>query len=60
MDEFHGASELRVVVLIILVLIHVLSLMLCCYNHYRYTRTAPPSSLEAGLRVGAEEGELTT
>ena len=52
MDEFHGARELRVVVLIVLSLIFVLSLLLFCYNHCRYMRTTPPSSLEAGVRVG--------
>jgi hypothetical protein len=60
MDEFHGARELRVVVLIVLSLIFVLSLLLFCYNHCRYMRTTPPSSLEAGLRVGVEERELNT
>lgn len=60
MDEFHGAREIRVVLILLLSLVFVLSLMLFCYNHCRYMRTTPPSSLEAGLRVGAEEGELNT
>lgn len=60
MDEFHGARELRVVVLIVLSLIFVLSLLLFCYNHCRYMRTTPPSSLEAGLNGRGAEGELDT
>ena len=60
MDDFHGARELRVVLILLLSLAFVFSLMLFCYNHCRYMRTTPPSSLEAGLRVRVEERELDT
>ena len=60
MDDFHGARELRVVLILLLSLVFVLSLMLFCYNNCRYMRTAAPSSLEAGLNGRAVEGELDT
>jgi len=60
MDEFHGAREIRVVLLLVLSLLFVFTLMMFFYNHCARENNPRPSSLEAGLNERAAEGELNT